>query len=135
MNRTRRWLLSVITGGVLTLAATSASATQPVVEIIAYAHPPVQSALKPLRDWLATQNGRVRVNEIDMDSAAAVKRLDALGLKGHIPVVVVVNGSYRYKRKDGTSVEFVGFPSGPGTPAGVRGIWSAQDVQAAIATR
>lgn len=134
MNAKRRRLLALMPGGLL-LPAISAWATPPVVEIIAYAHPPVQSALKPLRDWLAMQHGKVRANELDMDSPAAAKRLESLGLKGHIPVVVVVNGSYRYRRKDGTSVEFVGFPSGPGTPAGVRGTWSAQDVQAAVAGR
>lgn len=135
MNFHRRQLLRLLATATLAAGAVSAWAAQPVVEIIAFAHPPVQSALKPLRDWLATQQGKVRVSEIDMDSPAAAQRLQALGLNGHIPVVVVVNGSYRHQRKDGSGVEFVGFPIGPGTPPGARGTWSAQDVQAAVAAR
>jgi len=114
----------------LTIGA--AWAAQPVVEIIAFAHPPVQSALKPLRDWLASQGSKLRIVEIDMESPEAEKRLAAIGLKGHIPIVVLVNGKYKHTRKDGSTVEFVSFPSGPGTPIGVKGGWSAEDVQVVI---
>ena len=128
----RRNLLSLLTASTLAMAVGSVWAAQPAVEIIAFAHPPVQSALKPLRDWLATQGGKLRVVEIDMESAEAEKRLKTVGLKGHIPVVVLVNGSYKHTRKDGSAVEFVSFPAGPGTPAGVKGTWSAEDVQAVL---
>lgn len=129
MNLNRRILIGSASVAALLLSMGAAWAAQPVVEIIAFAHPPVQSALKPLRDWLATQGKKVRVTEIDMESPEAEKRLAAVGLKGHIPIVVLVNGKYKHTRQDGSSVEFVSFPNGPGTPAGVKGGWSAEDVQ------
>jgi hypothetical protein len=105
------------------------------VEIIAYAHPPVQSALKPLRDWLAKQGGKLSVVEVDMDSPVGEKRLQAIGVKGHVPAVVLVDGQYRHKRPDGSAVEFLSFPAGPGTPPGVKGAWSAADVEAVLKAR
>lgn len=132
MKLNHRYLLACTAAAALSLTLSTAWAAQPVVEIIAFAHPPVQSALKPLRDWLATQGSKLRVVEIDMESAAAEKRLNAIGLKGHVPIVVLVDGQYKHTRKDGSALEFVGFPSGPGTPAGVKGGWSAEDVQTVI---
>ncbi|MBN8486805.1 MAG: hypothetical protein J0M20_03585 [Burkholderiales bacterium] len=125
----------------LMLAATSltplcaAHAAQPVVEIIAFAHPPVQSALKPLRDWLAAQGAQVKVVEIDMETPAGEKRLQAVGVTGHVPVVVLIDGRHRHKREDGGAVDFVSFPAGSGTPSGVRGSWSTADVEAVLKPR
>ena len=135
MTLNRRTFVRSASVAALFLSIGAAWATQPVVEIIAFAHPPVQSALKPLRDWLATQAKKIRVTEIDMESPEAEKRLSAIGLKGHIPIVVLVDGKYKYIRKDGSTGEFVSFPNGPGTPAGVKGGWSAEDVQEQLAAR
>ena len=128
----RRWIAAV---AALTLVSGMAQAAQPVVEIIAFAHPPVQSALKPLRDWLAKQGSRVKVVEIDMETPAGEKRLQAIGVKGHVPVVVLIDGQYRHQRADGSWVEFVSFPAGPGTPPGVKGTWSSADVEAVLMPR
>jgi len=106
-----------------------------VVEIIAFAHPPVQSALKPLRDWLSTQGTRLKVVEIDMETPAGEKRLQAVGVTGHVPVVVLIDGQHRHKRVDGSSVDLVSFPAGPDTPPGVKGTWSAADVEAILKSR
>jgi hypothetical protein len=135
LNPARRLSLAIAGAGALMLTLGTAWAAPPLVEVIAYAHPPVQSALKPLRDWLAQQGGKVRVVEIDMESREAEARLKALGIKGHVPVVVLVDGRYQHKRADGSAVEFVNFPAGPGTPPGVKGTWSAADVQAAVTAR
>ena len=110
-------------------------ASPPVVEIIAMNHPPVQSALKPLRDWLSSQGSKVRVKEIDIESADGERRVQAVGLKGHIPIVILIGGQFRHKRQDGSTVEFVSFPSGSGTPLGVTGTWSAADVEAVLKLR
>jgi hypothetical protein len=138
MNRIRRNLI-VRAGAWLSLSlglhASTAWAAPPVVEIIAFAHPPVQNALKPLRDWLSSQGNRLRVVEIDMESPVAAKRLEALGLQGHLPIVVLVNGQFKHTRKDGSSVELVSFPSGPGAPKGMTGGWSTEDAQVAIKAR
>lgn len=135
MRLNRRHLLSHAAVATLVLAASTAWATQPVVEIIAFAHPPVISALKPLREWLATQSGKLKVVEVDMETPEGERRLKALGITSHVPVVVLVDGKYKITRKDGSAVEFVSFPSGPGTPAGVKGGWSAEDVKAAVQAR
>lgn len=119
----------------LLLVAGAVEAAPPVVEIVAFAHPPVQSALKPLRDWLGAQGGKLKVIEIDMETPAGEKRLQAVGVKGHVPVVVLIDGQYRHKRPDGSTVEFVSFPAGPGTPPGVKGSWSTADVQAVLKAR
>jgi hypothetical protein len=132
MPISRRQMTAQATAVLLSLCVGASWAAQPVVEIIAFAHPPVQTALKPLRDWLATQGKALRVSEINMESPEAEKRLAAVGLKGHIPVVVLVDGKYKHTRPDGSTVEFLSFPAGTGTPTGVKGGWSADDVQAVL---
>ncbi|MDE2367350.1 MAG: hypothetical protein KGN16_00125 [Burkholderiales bacterium] len=132
LSTRRQWLLSA---AALSLSAHAAPAMPPVVEIIAFSHPPVHAALVPLREWLGKQGGKVKVVEIDMETPAAEKRLQALGLKGHLPIVVLVDGQYRYKRADGSAVEFVNFPAGPGTMPGIKGAWSDADVQAVLKPR
>jgi hypothetical protein len=132
---TRRQILAGGTGALFALSAYPALAAQHVVEIIAFAHPPVEAALKPTRQWLSQQGTKVRVVEINMDSPQAQARLKALGLQGHIPVVIVVDGQYRHTNADGRVVEFVEFPASPGTPAGVTSGWSAADVEAAVASK
>lgn len=135
MTVTRRYWFASIASCTLPLVLGTAWAAPPVVEVIAMAHPPVQSALKPLRDWLARQSGKLLVQEIDMETSEGERRLQSVGLKGHIPVVILINGQYRHKRPDGSAVEFVSFPSGPGTPLGVKGTWSAADVEAVLKSR
>lgn len=117
------------------LPATPAHAAAPAVEVIAFRHPPVEMALKPLREMLMRQGARLRVTEIDMETPEAERRLQAIGLKGHIPIVVLIDGQYRHQRSDGSPVEFTSFPSGPGAPAGVKGTWSATDVDTVLKAR
>ena len=112
--------------------ALAAAATQPTVEIVALPHWPVQDALKPVRDFLATTNGHVKVVELDAESPAGEVRLSALGLKGHIPMLLVINGSYHFKRSNGTLVEFKDFPAKAGNPLGVNGSWTVADFKAAV---
>jgi hypothetical protein len=121
--------------GVLSLAAGAAWAAKPTVEIIAMVHPPVQDALKPLRGWLASQGGKLRVVEIDAESAQGEKRLDAVGINGHVPIAILIDGKYRFRRKDGSPVAFVNFPDIKGSPPGVRGDWLTADVQAELTGR
>lgn len=51
--------------------ALAADAAQPTVEIIALPHWPVQAALKPVRDFLATTNGHVKIVELDAEAPKA----------------------------------------------------------------
>jgi hypothetical protein len=112
--------------------ARAARATQPTVEIVALSHSPVQSALKPVRDFLLTLGNRVKVVELDAESPAGEKRISAVGLKGHIPMLLLINGSDRFKRRDGTLVEFKDFPAKADNPLGINGSWTVADFEAAV---
>jgi hypothetical protein len=116
-------------------SSAQALAAAPVVEIVAMPHPPVKAALSPLREWLAAQGRKITVKEIDSESADGIKRMQAVGLSGHIPVLILIDGQYKIKRKDGSTVEFVNFPNQPNTPQGARGNWTTDDVQASLVGR
>ena len=107
-------------------------AAPPVVEVLAMAHSPVQSVLKPVRDLLAKYQGRVRVSEADIESPDGVKRLKAVGLKGHIPIVLLIDGNKSFKRADGKTVDFVNFPVAADNPLNMNGTWSVADFEAAL---
>lgn len=126
----RQFLLAAL----LTIAL-PAYAAPPVVEIIAMPHPPVKMALAELRGWLAQQGAKLKVVETDLESPAGEKRLASVGLSGHIPVVILIDGQYRVKRPDGASVDLVNFPNQPNTPLGARGQWTVADVQAVLTER
>ena len=132
---TRRNFLAALAASALTLVAGNALAAPPTVEIVAMAHPPVKMALAPLRNWLAAQGGKLKVIEVDVESPAGEKRLAAVGLDGHIPIVILIDGQYRQKRKDGAAMEFINFPAIEGAPPGVRGKWTTADVQAVLTER
>ena len=127
---TRRTALIAAAG--LMIGGRAAFAAQPVIEVLAMAHSPVQSALKPVRELLAKYTARLRVSEIDIESADGVKRLKAVGLKGHIPIVLLIDGAKSFKRADGKSVDFVNFPVAAGNPMNLNGTWSVADFEAAL---
>ena len=131
----RRNFLAVLTVSILSLAVGHALAAPPTVEILAMPHPPVKMALAPLRDWLAAQGTKLKVVELDVESPQGEKRLAAVGLSGHIPVVILIDGKYLHQRKDGAALEFVNFPAIEGAPPGARGKWTTADVQSVLVTR
>lgn len=121
------WLLA-------SLAVAQAQAAAPVlVEVFAYAHPPVAEALKPVREMLARQGAAVRVVEIDLDQPDAEKRVAALGVKGHVAALILVSGQRSFKRADGSALEFVNFPAGSAGPTAMRNTWTPAELQAVIA--
>lgn len=130
MNINRRALIKSASAIALLRSMGAAWAAQPVVEIIAFAHPPVQSALKPLRDWLATQGKTARVVEIDMETPAGEKRASAVGVTGHVPILILVDGKYVFPRKDGAAIEFKSFPAAPN----MKGSWTIDDAKSIIST-
>jgi hypothetical protein len=76
----------------------------------------------------------VKVVETNMDGPEAQSKLKAIGLTGHLPIVVLIDGQYRYTRPDGSVVQLVSFPAATGSPA-AKGSWSNDDVEAAIKAR
>jgi hypothetical protein len=129
----RRYFLAAMAAALLT--AGPALAAPPTVEIVAMAHPPVVAALKPLRAWLAEQGEKLNVVEVDAESVSGVKRLEAVGLRGHVPVVILIDGRYRHSLKDGRAVALINFPDVEGAPPGVRGKWTTADVRALLQAR
>jgi len=134
MNARRNFMASV-TAGAFMLAAGPVLAVTPRVEIVAMAHPPVQAALKPLRDWLARQGGKLQVIELDADSPAGTKRLQTVGLTGHVPILILIDGRHDFQRKDGSKVAFVNFPAIASSPPGIRGNWVTADIEAVLTAR
>ena len=128
----RRTVLLASAAAAIVVSAGQAMAAPPVVEVLAMAHSPVQSALKPVRDLLAKYQGRVRVSEADIESPDGVKRLKAVGLKGHIPIVLLIDGNKSFKRADGKTVDFVNFPVAADNPLNMNGTWSVADFEAAL---
>ena len=129
---TRRETLVLIAAAAVAGSGRAALAAQPVVEVLAMAHWPVQRALKPVRDLLARYDGRVRVVDMDIESPEGEKRLKSVGLKGHIPIVLLIDGNKSFKRVDGKAVDFVNFPVAAGNPMGLNGTWSVADFEAAL---
>jgi hypothetical protein len=124
----RRTLIHIPFAAALLMSMGAAWAAPPIVEIIAFAHPPVLSALKPLRDWLANQGKQVRVLEIDMETPAGEKRAAAVGVTGHVPILILVDGKFVFSRKDGTAVELKSFPAA----TNMEGSWTIEDAKAVI---
>ena len=136
--KTLRYFLAAMAATTLGFAAGQAVAAPPkvaTVEILAMRHPPVKMALAPLRDWLTAQGNKIKIVETDVESPEGEKRLATVGLGGHVPIVILIDGQYRHKRKDGAAQEFVNFPDIAGAPPGVRGKWTAADVQAVLTER
>src|ERR1039458_9221287 len=96
----RRQVFLMIGAAGVALSGGYAAAAQPVVEVLAMTHWPVQKALKPVRDLLAKYDGRVRVVDMGIEGAEGVKRLKAVGLKGHIPIVLLIDGNKSFKRSE-----------------------------------
>ena len=128
----RRQVLLMIGATGVALSGGYAAAAQPVIEVLAMAHSPVQNVLKPVRDLLAKYQGRVRVTEADIESPDGVKRLKAIGLKGHIPIVLLIDGNKSFTRADGKTVDFVNFPVAADNPLNMNGTWSVADFEAAL---
>jgi len=131
---TRRDIIALgATATILFLAnAFEAFGAQTTVEIVAMTHSPVQNALKPVRDFLGTLGDHVKVTDLDSESPAGEKRIKAVGEKGHVPILLLVNGNAHFKRPDGTLVVFKDFPAGAGNPLGLNGSWSVADFEAAV---
>ena len=134
MATRRKFIAALVASAAVAVlvAPFTARAAPPTIEIIALPHSPVQTALNPVRDFLAGLGGKVKVVELDAESPPGVKRLSALGQKGHIPILLVINGSDEFTRPDGTAVLFKDFPAQPGQKLGINGLWSVADFEAAV---
>lgn len=132
MSTYKQSFAAIVAIAAIALALAAEAAGTPTVEIIALPHWPVKAALKPVRAFLATLDGKVKVVELDAESPAGEKRIAALGLRGHIPILLVIDGNDQFKRSDGTGVLFKDFPARPGQKLGINGLWSVADFETAV---
>jgi len=107
-------------------------AASPVeVEIVALDHWPIRRALEQTLEMLKNFGDKVTVQQIDADTKAGKARLKASGMKGHIPVVIFVDGEFKHTL-EGQEVIFENFPVASESPMKLDGKWSAGDVRAVI---
>jgi hypothetical protein len=107
-------------------------AASPVkVEIVALDHWPIRRALEQTLEMLKTFGDKVTVQQIDADTKAGKSRLKSSGMKGHIPVVIFVDGEFKHTL-EGQEVIFENFPVASDSPMKLDGKWSAGDVKAVI---
>ena len=128
---TRRTCLSALASAAI-VATTPATAAEVVVEVLGMQHWPVQNALKPVRELIASYGPALRVSDMDIESAEGVARLRSVGMKGHIPIVILINGAMQFKRADGSVVTFLNFPVAANNPMGMNGAWSIDDFALAL---
>lgn len=133
--KNRRNLIATFAAAIFMMGAQFAHAAQPVVEVIAMSHWPVQDALEPIYNVLAKFGDKILVIKLNIEEADGKNRMKSVGQKGHIPVLVLIDGMYRHTLPNGTSVEFINFPGGSSSPMGVNGTWTPEDVEAAVLSR
>jgi hypothetical protein len=108
----------------------AAQAGQPVkVEIVFMNHGPMQPVVKGLKQVLA-RHPQATASWYDFETDQGQDFLRKKGVKGHIPLLVFINGSTQAQVGSKTA-SFQGFPSGSG-PYMFRGQWTMDDLDQAL---
>ncbi len=135
---TRRTLLAALGAGTVALGTGAlgtgiARAGTPVqIEIVALGHWPVQKALEPVRAMLKGYGDKIAVQEFDAEADDGKALIEGVGKQGHVPLLILIDGAYQFKRTDGSAVEFFSFPSGAANPLGASGSWGIDDLKAVL---
>lgn len=125
---------------VMALAACGANAGAPVVpvpsgtatvEIIYLNHPPVIPIIGQVDAVLKTYRDKVKVTKYDFDTPEGAAFAQKMGIMGHDPLAIFVNGSQSFKM-DGRTVTFNSFPQGGGTGMVPPGAWTVADLDAVL---
>lgn len=126
----RRALMAAIAVIALLQSTPTAYAADPVeVEIIGLAHWPVRNALEPIREMLEGFGSQIIVTEYDADTQEGKDKMSDAGQRGHVPVLILIDGEYQFTREDGSKIEFLNFPADAENPANLNGAWSVGDVE------
>ena len=124
-------LVTVMLSLALSITPTIWAASPVEVEIVALDHWPIRRALEQTLEMLKKFGDKVTLQQIDADTKAGKARLKASGMKGHIPVVIFVDGEFKHTL-EGQEVIFENFPVASDSPMRLDGKWSAGDVKAVI---
>jgi hypothetical protein len=100
------------------------------MDILFMNHGPMQPVIKQIKDVLAKYSDSVQAAWHDEDTPDGTGFMKRMNIKGHIPLMVFVNGSTTHG-VDGKQVTFTGFPSGAG-PFMFQGAWGMKDLDALL---
>lgn len=134
MKKMTHWCLVLGLFLVLGLAAPQAVQARPAVklEILFMNHGPMQPVIKSIKEILARHALSASAAWYDFEQSSGQEFMHQKGIKGHIPLLIYVNGSPTWE-VEGRKVTFGGFPSGYG-PYQFRGEWSLEDLDRLVGT-
>ena len=133
------WIFLMI-GAILTLTACGTATPAPVVpaqsdtvtvDIIYLNHPPVIPVLDQVDTMLKSYGDKVKVTHYDFDTPEGAAFAQKMGITGHDPLAIFVNGSQSFNL-DGRTVTFNSFPQGAGTGMVPDGAWTTDDLNAIL---
>ncbi len=102
------------------------------LEILYMNHGPMRPTIAKIRDLLAPHTGSIQAVWYDFDTPAGKRFMKDKKLKGHIPLLLVLDGRSDFL-VNGRPVRLQGFPSGAGPFKSVEGDWSLEDLQTILA--
>jgi len=133
------WVFLLI-GTILTLTACGSGTPEPVVpvpsetvtvDIVYLNHPPVLPILEEIDATLKPYGERVTVNRYDFDTPEGAAFAKKMGIAGHDPLAIFVNGSQSFDL-GGRTVTFNSFPQGGGTGMVAEGAWTVADLDTVL---
>jgi len=133
------WIFLMI-GAILTLTACGSATSTPVVpaqsdtvtvDIIYLNHPPVIAVLDQVDAVLQPYGDMIKIVRYDFDTTEGATFAEKMGITGHDPLAIFVNGSQSFNL-DGRTVIFNSFPQGAGTGMVPDGAWTTDDLDAVL---
>jgi hypothetical protein len=119
------------TAGLAAPAGTPLPAGAVSVDIIALNHPPLRPVLAEVDQLLTPYGAKVHVTHYDFDTPEGANFAQKMGLSGHIPLVIFVNGKDTFTL-NGRKVSFESFPQGQGTGMVADGAWTTADLDTVL---
>ena len=122
--------LLLVLGAAMPPAALAGPAVK--VDILFMNHGPMQPVIKSIKEILARHAQAATADWYDFETPPGRDFMRQKGLRGHIPLLIFLNGSPTWQIK-GRKVTFIGFPDGYG-PYQFRGQWSLEDLERLLAS-
>jgi hypothetical protein len=109
---------------------TAKNVTQVRVDIYYLPHPPAMKIMKKAEAVLG-KFPAVKISEYDFTDPKNAKRIEAHGLTGHSPIVILINDKSTFTI-EGKPVEFKNFPKGDAFIPSLEGSWTFDDLEKAL---
>lgn len=127
-------ILSLFCIGMLfpALSSPEAVAAKPLeVEVLFMNHGPMRPTIRNLKALFQRYASTTHVSWYDFDQESAKTFMKKKGIKGHIPLLIFINGNSAFDL-GGKKVTFMGFPTGKGPFRQVEGQWTLKDLEQAL---